>query len=202
VPDDDLETPTPPQDGGAPTPKAETPDPHAEGLRKELAAVRAEAAKLKAEKEQREREAAEAQGQFKQLYESERDKAKRLEAEAEDAKLKLTAYQQAEQAKREERIAKLPEHLRKGIPDGLTGAQQDHLLAAIEADLEARNATTRTGDESGRSGGGGGDPEALTEAEKAHAAGQSTWWQGTKLIVSPARVREHFRKFGPGARHP
>ncbi len=193
MPDDDPENPTPPQDGGAPTPKVETPDPHAEGLRKELAAVRAEAAKLKAEKEQREREAAEAQGQFKQLYESERDRAKRLEAEAEDARLKLTAYQQREQAAREQRVTALPADLRDLIPNNLTPDQLDTMLVKLEAQATARTSAERKGDESGRSGGGGGDPEALTDDEKRY-------WSETKgdPRASAATIRHFYRMQGPG----
>lgn len=117
---------------------------------------------------ERTRKEAERQGEYQRLYETERAERERIAAEHTAATAKLAAIEQREAAAREARKAKLPEQYRALIPDGITAEAEAAQIERLEA-LAATAATTSTqrqADDQARSGGSGGDPDALTAKEE------------------------------------
>lgn len=168
-------------------PDKSKPDPDAllrekRSLTQRVAAVAKERDALKAQLRERDERIAELEAQLGEL---------------DPMRERLTAYEQREAERRKARMEALPDDLRELIPDGLDGDPLDTLLGKLEARAAAAPAPKPKppADRGARTGaGGGGDPEALTDAEEAFAKAQRGWWDGPKLIVTPALVKRAYAK--------
>lgn len=107
------------------TPTGETPEQKAERISKELESAKSHIHKLNKENEKRrkdqeeaDRKAAEEQGKFKELYETEQGKVTQLTTDHETAKEKLAKYETILSADIEARIKDWPEAVKKLIPLG------------------------------------------------------------------------------------
>jgi hypothetical protein len=181
-------------DAGTPADKAGMiRDLNAERERRRQAEERAAA--LEAAQAERDRVEAEKRGEYQRLYEDVSGKLKTYEERLAAADAELTGYRSAADQQRQRRVEALPEALRDLVPPGLTGADLDGWLDRAEAKAAALTAPVREPDRLARTGhGGGGDPEALTQAEEAYARSQKWWWEGDKLIVSSRIVKAAYAK--------
>ena len=150
-------------------------------------ALKAKLAAIEAERAAQAAEAAKAAGEWEKLYtEAEPKLAKLTEYES-----RLTEYETREAKAREDRRLKLPEHLRAVIPDGIEPDKLDAMLTNLEA-LAAGEGGGRGGDAKARTGGGGLDPNVLTDAEREWSVGQR-WTAGASVHA----IRYAYKKAHP-----
>lgn len=183
------------------TPDAETPADKAGIIRdRDAARERARkaeerAAALEAQQAERERADAEKRGEYQRLYEDASGKLKTYEERLAAADAELTGYRSAAEQARQRRVDALPETLRDLVPPGLAGADLEGWLDRAEAKAATLTGAKREPDMLARTGhGGGGDPDALTDAETAYARTQRWWWDGDKLIVSSKQIKAAYAK--------